>query len=366
MRLISNHISRLTSFNVLLKLISVWALIFIFNAASANILTQSSQTCVSCDGVATYNSLLVGVVDYQWFDQFGTLVFSETNETGTSQANNLCPGIYNVQATNQIENDFVWFNIDIPQASPGDFTELTKCDSENIFNLFDELNGTPTAGGTWQAPDLTPIVPNIDPGTAANGLYIYTIDLNGCELKTGLLLNINQNADPGLSETYLICDNYEPFDLDEQLDGADLGGTWFDPNQQQFSGLYDPAIDEPGSYVYRIDTVPFCPAVFASLTILQNTLPNAGIDTDLFVCPGAVQVDLITELEGNPDLNGQWFDTNNQQFDGVFDPSSMPEGSYRYRILAAVPCPNQDAHLTLTFANGISSGTASPIDICVL
>ncbi len=334
--------------------------------ANATTITSPTLDCASCSGEALFTSDLIGDVLYEWYDSNGVLISAENNASGSSSINNLCVGTYQVQATNGIDTAFEWFTITTTNASLPEVIQHNNCNSGPAINLSGLFGGTLPPGGQW----LNPLGMNIPSGTVApltaqSGLYIYEFNADGCLQYTGVDLNVVENANPGLSETYLICETYEPFELNEQLDGADFGGEWFDPNQNPFPGLYTPTVDEPGTYVYRIDTVEFCPAVFSTLTILENTLADIGTDNSLFVCPGAVQVALFDYLGGTPDAGGQWYNTNNQTFDGMFDPSTMPEGEYRYRILGAVPCPNQESSVFVEFTDGISAGEGVDYSACI-
>lgn len=334
--------------------------------ANATTITNPTLDCASCSGEAIFTSDLLGDVLYEWYDSNGALISAENNDLGSSTINNLCVGSYQVQATNGETTAFEWFSITTINSVLPEVIHHNNCNSGPAINLSGLFGGTLPPGGQWFSP-LGVSIPSgaVSPVTGQSGFYTYEFDADGCTQITGVGLNIVQNANPGLSETYLICETYEPFELNDQLDGADFGGEWFDPNQNPFPGLYSPTIDEPGTYVYRIDTVEFCPAVFSTLTILENTLPNIGTDNSLFVCPGAVQVDLFDYLGGTPDAGGQWYNTNNQAFNGLFDPSAMPEGEYRYRILGAVPCPNQESSVFVEFTNGISAGVGEDYSACL-
>ncbi|MDP4665771.1 MAG: gliding motility-associated C-terminal domain-containing protein [Flavobacteriaceae bacterium] len=320
-------------------------------------LTNPTLDCFSCTGEAVYTTELTGDVLFEWYDDNGSLLLGETTNVGTSSLFNLCQGVYQVQATNGQETSFEWFVISTQGSNLPEALLHNNCNSGPPINLSNLFQGNLPTGGQWYNPNGTPNATGIiPPATAQSGWYAYEILVDACVQTSGVQLNIVQNANPGLSETYLICETYEPFELDEQLDGADLGGVWFDPNQNPFTGLYTPTQDQPGTYVYMIDTVEFCPAVFSTLTILENTLADVGEDNTLFVCPGAVQVNLLDYLGGTPEAGGTWFNTNNQTFNGQFDPSVMPAGEYRYRILGAVPCPNQESSVFVSFTNEISAG----------
>lgn len=351
----------------IVQLIAVFLLSFLCSLkVFSTTLTNPTLDCVSCTGEAAFSSQLVGDVLYEWYDNNGNLLFVETSDLGMSSLSNLCQGVYRVQATNGQETSFEWFVINTQGSNLPQALLHNNCNGGPPVNLSNLFQGSLPAGGQWYNPNGTPnATGTIAPATAQSGWYAYEILVDACVQTSGVQLNIVQNANPGLSETYLICETYEPFQLDEQLDGADLGGVWFDPNQNLFSGLYTPTQDQAGTYVYMIDTVEFCPAVFSTLTILENTLADVGEDNNLFVCQGAVEVNLFDYLGGNPQTGGTWFNTNNQTFNGQFDPSAMPAGEYRYRILGAVPCPNQESSVFVSFTNGISAGIGEDHFACL-
>lgn len=358
---------RKASFSFVGNVIVVFLLSFLcsFEVLSTT-LTNPTSDCTSCTGEAVYTTELTGDVLYEWYDYNGILLFGETTNVGASSLFNLCQGVYQVQATNGQETSFEWFVINTEGSALPEVIQHNNCNSGSPINLSNLFQGNLPAGGQWYNPNGTPNATGVIPtATAQSGWYAYEILVDACVQTSGVQLNIVQNANPGLSETYLICETYEPFELDEQLDGADLGGVWFDPSQNPFAGLYTPTQDQPGTYVYMIDTVEFCPAVFSTLTILENTLADVGEDNNLFVCPGAVEVSLFDYLGGNPQAGGTWFNTNNQSFDGQFNPSVMSAGEYRYRILGAVPCPNQESSVFVSFTNEISAGVGEDHLACL-
>ena len=329
-----------------------------------NVVTANSFDCSICNGQASFNTSIPGSVTVTWYNELGNPIQTEVTTTGESNLTDLCPGVYQVVASNGLIEEDSYFNIELVGFELGLFASDTICNTNSEHHLEDYLNPNGYVG-TWFDPQGNITSEAINPMTAPSGLYIFETTQSGCQLRTGVELTINQNANPGLSETYLICETYEPFHLDEQLDGADFGGEWFDPNQNAFEGTYDPQISQPGSYVYRIDTVPNCPAVFATLTILQNTVPNPGVNTTLPVCPNSQPFQLLDEMQGNPEVGGTWLDEDNIAFDGIYD-TSMGEQTFRYRIHAGVPCPNQFAELQVVFTDNIYSGDPNPVETCLL
>jgi hypothetical protein len=109
-------------------------------------------------------------------------------------------------------------------------------------------------------------------------VFTTTLNIGGCTVTTGVLVSEIQNANPGNSTTYLICENYNEFFLTDFLAGTpDYGGQWFDGNAQPMDGYFDPATMDSETFTYMLNTVPGCPAVFSTLTVDENLIPNAGL-----------------------------------------------------------------------------------------
>ena len=82
---------------------------------SANVITSQSADCISCDGTASIAIALTATVQYEWYDDTGSLVFVDSNNSGSSQVSNLCPGLYQVQYTDGFNNGQSWFTINTPK-----------------------------------------------------------------------------------------------------------------------------------------------------------------------------------------------------------------------------------------------------------
>ncbi len=348
----------------LFRVIAV-AILLIPSVVFATVEPVPSTDCASCTGEATVTSVFVGLNTYEWYASDGTLVGVDINDTGTHSIANLCPGVYQVQWTNGVENDAAWFSIGVPGENAGDVTEISRCTGSGNTNLFNQLGGDPVAGGQWTNPLGQLSTGVFNPNTALAGFYTYTVEVNGCTLTSGIFVSVIQNADPGLSTTYLICETYAPFFLTDVLAGSpDYGGQWFNSTQQPIDGFYYPETDVTGLFTYMIDTVAGCPPVFSTMFIIENQLPDPGLPTEIAVCPNAVAFDMTTMLGGTPDGGGVWVDGSNTEVGAFFDPLVHPEGTYEYSVQGLTPCPNQTTNLTITFTDAISSGVGSNVTLC--
>ncbi|MFZ4785403.1 MAG: gliding motility-associated C-terminal domain-containing protein, partial [Flavobacteriales bacterium] len=204
-----------------------------------------------------------------------------------------------------------------------------------------------------------------NPNTENGGLYYYSVDINGCTVQTGVFVQEIQNANPGISTTYLICENYSEFFMTDFLAGTpDYGGVWFNSNAQIMDGFFDPASMDSETFTYMLDNVPGCPPVFSTLTVSENLIPNAGVNTSILVCDNAGPFSMQDQLLGNPVSNGLWFNSLNQPVGDLFDPSAQTAGVYRYFIDAFAPCPDQEAFLTIDFTSTNPSGNPGSVTVC--
>lgn len=270
------------------------------------------------------------------------------------------------------------------------------CDggSSTILDLFDALNGTPEATGTWvetvQNPGDAMSGVNLSNPTAVNfstvpgGKYFYQYTVPGrgaCSDAISLLtVNVNQDADPGAAGTLIVCN--EPnltFDLFANLGGnADHGGQWLDqsgsgvdltnPAAVDFSGL------AVGDYVYRYTIIGqgVCNDVSSDLTVTVVEKANAGQDNTTSVCDGGPStfVDLFGTLTGNPETGGVWSEISSSGVSlsnpNAVDFNLIPPGKYtfEYLVQGAAPCSNATSKIIVNVNQEGHSGVASPIISC--
>lgn len=324
-----------------------------------------STDCASCDGSTSLEVTMGGTITFELYSQSGIFITAVDSNDGLASFNNLCPGLYQVQFTNGSDNDLLWFSIGTQEGSAGEFAEATICTGVGNVNLFNRLGGEPIPGGTWQDPLGNPFTGLYNSSSGIPGLYTYEVLVNACPLQSAVWVISIENADPGLSTTYLICEDYEPFFLTDVLAGTpDTGGQWFNSSQQAIDGFYYPDTDQTGLFTYMIDTVDQCPAVFSTMFVIENNLPNPGEDASVFVCPNALPFPMIDFLGGDPETGGTWLNAVNQPVPAIFDPETMVAGTYTYRVPGATPCPAQEASLTIQFSEGISAGIPSDLSLC--
>ncbi|MFM1932493.1 MAG: hypothetical protein RL226_1796, partial [Bacteroidota bacterium] len=295
-----------------------------------NIVTSISTDCISCDGNATVTTTITGSVLYEWYDNQGNILLVDNNASGSSFVSGLCPGVYFVQFTNGFDNDTQWFSINTSTISAGQPVESVICTNTGTVSL-SSLITSETPGGQWYAPNGNPIAANLNSNNAVDGFYTYEVTDGSCTVTGGVLIDAVQNANPGLSTTYLICENYSPFQLITVMAGTpDSGGFWEDAAGNPVSGWYDPAIDVTGIFSYHVNTVAICPAAVSTLYVIENQLPDPGIDNTITVCPSGWPFEMIGALSGTPEIGGYWLDNQGDPVSSQFDPLTMNEGNYTY------------------------------------
>lgn len=168
----------------------------------------------------------------------------------------------------------------------GTNTVITVCSTDPPFNLYQELGGSPTPGGTWQAPTADPMSGVFDPAVDPPGIYTYTvIGAPPCLNETAtLVITVTQAPNVGNDGSTSYCPTDAPFTLMGQLGGSPSpGGTW------TFGGaahgqVFVPATDVPGEYVYTLPGTSPCSSATSSVMVTLNscvvTAPvNMGIQS---------------------------------------------------------------------------------------
>lgn len=285
-------------------------------------------------------------------------------DSGTSlNVPDLCPGNYTLEIS--IDGQLSTLPISVPSTdeSAGSGGLVSICSTELSVDLETYLDGSQT-GGTWIAPDGQAFSGNFEPAISQEGIYTYQSD-GFCGLYAELWVEVNDPADPGNATTYLICENYPAFYMYDVLFGSpESGGNWYSAGNIPNDGYYEPASEDGGIFVYEIDSVEGCPAVYNTLFIIENQIADPGMDATLSVCPDATPFDMTGFLGGTPDSGGQWENESNQDVDAIFDPAVDAQGTYEYTIIGATPCPTVMSTLTITFNDGIDAGENGSLEAC--
>lgn len=278
------------------------------------------------------------------------------------------PGSYKyiVAGTSPCANDtgFVQVAVNLaPNAGVSDDT--TVCSSGPNFNLLTVLDGSPNTGGTW-----SPGSGIYDPGSAQASVYSYTVaGLAPC-INATATVTVIENALPnaGANGAVTLCSTEPALNLFSRLGGTpQTGGTWApgDP-----AGVYDPATSSPGVFTYTLPGTAPCPNVSASVTVSENTAPNAGSNGTITVCSGTTSVPLFPVLGGGPDAGGTWTALDNISpgtlSSGTFLCSGVAPGDYdfRYSLPANGQCPADQAEVRVTITAALDAGSNGTVSAC--
>ncbi|MBL8000543.1 MAG: gliding motility-associated C-terminal domain-containing protein [Flavobacteriales bacterium] len=206
------------------------------------------------------------------------------------------------------------------------------------------------------------------PTPADAGFHTVTIEGtdNGVPVITSTLsivLSIQQGATitPG---SLTLCDNAAPVDMLTILGGnPPPGGDWTDPNGQPSTGIFDPAVDVPGAYVYAYGTGSNC-ASTGTATMAVVAHADAGQDVALAYCTTDGTDPLFLNLPGTPQAGGSWLYPDLSPFSGTFDPAADPAGAYAYVVSGTAPCPNDTSLSTITVQQAMDPGLANALTLC--
>ncbi|WP_034059995.1 hypothetical protein [Lacinutrix jangbogonensis] len=307
-------------------------------------------------------------------DAGGTWLPALNSTTGLFDPNVDSPGTYTytVVTSDPICNDAsasVIVSFSIPPVAGSDGS-LDICeDDTNIYDLFNNLDGSPNLGGTW-FPTLNSTTGLFDPTIDTPGTYTYTVATSNpacSNASASVIVSFNIPPVAGSDGSLDICeDDTNSYDLFNNLGGSpDAGGTWL-PTLNSTTGLFDPTIDTPGIYTYTVtSSSPVCSDALASVTVSFSIPPVAGSNGSLDICEDDTNTyELFNNLGGSPNLGGTWFPTLNSTT-GLFDPTIDTPGTYTYTVATSNPaCSDASASVTVSFSIPPVAGSNGSLDIC--
>ncbi|HQW86309.1 MAG TPA: hypothetical protein PLH93_03935, partial [Flavobacteriales bacterium] len=198
------------------------------------------------------------------------------------------------------------------------------------------------------------------------GVYTYTVTgAAPCPSESAsITVAVNTPPDPGTDASITLCSTDAPADLFTLLGGTpDAGGAWSGPSTLAGSS-FDPGSMIAGVYTYTVTGAAPCPSESASITVVVNTLPDAGLDGGLTLCASSPAVPLISGLNGSPDAGGSWTGPGGVVVGGTFAPGTDPVGTYTYTITGLAPCPSASAVVQVIVATDPDAGVDGAILLC--
>ncbi|SFC88125.1 gliding motility-associated C-terminal domain-containing protein [Algibacter pectinivorans] len=210
-------------------------------------------------------------------DSAGTITGNTLDVTGVSA------GTYNytylVSASSPCVDDSVTITITIEEPlNAGSNTNIQQvmCSNEGTVDLFTLLGGADT-GGTW-SPALTSGTGVFDPLVDVDGTFVYTLT-NSCGTFTNQVeVEVTLAPNAGENNTLDICTSSDAIDLFTLLGtGAQSGGVW-SPELTSTTGVFDPAVDTSGTYIYTVTAVSPCsPDATAEIVVTVTDTPAVGV-----------------------------------------------------------------------------------------
>ncbi|MBS1583422.1 MAG: gliding motility-associated C-terminal domain-containing protein, partial [Bacteroidetes bacterium] len=231
-------------------------------------------------------------------------------------ANGACPG----------DQAVVSVVINVPPDTGLD-NAMTWCENTDPLDPLSWLNGTPQAGGSWSDPYGMPFTGPLDPASAAEGPYTYTVPgLAPCPAASAVLtVAIDALPDPGDDAAIVLCPEAPAFDLAPLL-GTPLttGGAWTDPLGLPTTGFFDPAVMPSGDYTYTVAGTGACTGItLASLVeVAVHAAPSAAFTADTTI--GCIPLTVIFSVQDPSVASVLW------QFDDGGASTGTPTTSHTF------------------------------------
>ncbi|MEZ4738332.1 MAG: gliding motility-associated C-terminal domain-containing protein [Flavobacteriales bacterium] len=229
----------------------------------------------------------------------------------------------------------------------------------------------PDPGGAWFGPAWAPHSGIFQPAVDASGNYYYVVEgFGSCPADTARV-NVNLVTAPnaGVDATLSICSTDPQQGMFALLGpNAQAGGSWFfgPGSGTPHPGVYNPAIDVPGTYRYRVQGAVPCATDEATVIVSEPVAPNAGCDATITVCTSQAPFLLRNQLTCSPSGSGTWtyVTGGNVPHGDSFNPATDPPGVYRHLIIGTSPCASDSADVTISVVNAGNAGQNATIQAC--
>ena len=370
-----------------------------YSISASGVTTQSHNLNITAGSTVsiqyTAGSIFNGENSFSLFDDMGTVIYDSPNGpssgvawsgTGTCGGSNLnvtyawspidglddpsdpTTNVYVTQPTWYYLSAYPMNNPDCavldsvlvapdPSIDAGENVDLSVCANEPVFNLIDSLGGTPDAGGAWTL-NGAPVPDQLDPLTAAEGTYTYTLtSAAGCVATSQIDLTIIPVDDPTCCGIADAGEDSYSCDLTINLSatpGNTGVGTWTGPAGAMFDDPDSPQtmvtmppgsggthtfywIEDDGAFCYLIDSVQ---KTFTDQIVIDFDLVHATCFGD---CDGEAQ----STVTGGNAANGFSYDWSGGT--GIFTPAitDLCAGEYTLTVTDDNGCTETDT-ITIT------------------
>jgi gliding motility-associated-like protein len=248
---------------------------------------------------------------------------------------------------------------------PGLPSDVLVCENGTPFNMFNYIEGSPTAGGIWRNPFNQIVSGTFTPGVSFPGTYTYTIDaLTPCvDQNVTLTIAATPNDPSGESIQLNLCSNTPGFDLFDELAGTPTpGGTWTTANGTSFDGNFSVQGTGAGTFFYYYPNVG-CNPVGAQVDITIEPLLNAGNNYSGTICSNAGSLNLSSLLSSGASSSGTWYNSASQIINPTIALNPSAEQLYAYFIDGTV-CPDDYAFFDIFVDIAPPSLNSTSLSIC--
>jgi len=258
---------------------------------------------------------------------------------------------------------------------PGENTSILACTGAGPFSMYDQLLGTPLAGGIWFNANNVQVLDVFDPSSQPAGVYRYHV--NGqtpcTDQDSFLTIGFTSINPSGGSGSLLACQNGPPINMLNYLSGSPVpGGIWTNPLGQNVGTMIIPSNGITGNYIYYYPNVGCSPAN-ALLAVTIELLPQAGPDQSFTFCENSGPLNLNSFLVNTSGSPGVWTQAG-QPAGPVYTPAGPGSANFQYTITGTV-CPADQSALQLlvdemptaldSFSESLC-GSAQPLELSSL
>ncbi len=264
----------------------------------------------------------------------------------------------------------------VPEPDAGSIGAMSVCVSECSVALFNGLQGTPQAGGTWADINSSGQLSNgvFNACGVSPGVYRFRYTVAGvgpCANDTATVaVTVVPELDAGNDASVTLCtSDFVP--LLQYLGGSPQpGGTWTGVESQAglINGVLNAGLAGVGlhHYWYVLSGSSSCAPDTALLTVTIQNGPRAGNGVPRSLCSSETSFDLYTQLSPPYDLNGTWYfpAPGGAMSGSSMDPAVDPQGTYVYIVPAIGNCAADSAFVDITIRQAANAGTNGSLSFC--
>lgn len=259
----------------------------------------------------------------------------------------------------------------VPAPNAGTDGTLAACTANDSVILITGVVGDPALNGTWTGPQTNGVF-----NAAAAGVgqfsFNYIVGGNGsCEADTAIVVvTVTAALQAGNDGALDVCEGLD-LDLNTLLSvNATAGGYWVDVGGSGAlaGSVFDASAAGDGTWAVRyvLTGSTGCPGDSSDFVLTVIPGPDAGGDDDnVERCSNVGTVQLISLLEGTPDLTGSWY------YGPTFTPigsslntATAPSGEYHYIVPGSGGCGADSSLVVVTIYTAPNAGQSDDLTVC--